>query len=76
MQRNWATDVTPLEFSVADDEQTHDIERPVAPLVVPDRSHELTDLHQQLGAKDELISALVSELEQVVEQLDRMQREP
>ena len=73
-QTEWVTEVTPLEFSVTDDEQARDIEWPVVPLVVPDRSHELTDLHQQLGAKDELISALVSELEQVVEQLDRMQR--
>jgi len=73
-QTEWVTGVTPLEFSVADDKQTRDIERPVAPLMVPDRSHELADLHQQLGAKDELISALVGELEQVVEQLDRMQR--
>lgn len=35
---------------------------------------EIADLHRQLGVKDELITALVGELEQVVEQLDRIQR--
>ena len=73
-QTEWVTDVTPLEFPVADEVLTRDTERPVTPLVVPDRSHEMDELRQQLGAKDELISALVGELEQVVEQLDRMQR--
>ena len=73
-QTEWVTVITPLEFSVTDDEQTRYIERSVAPPMIQDRSHELADLQQQLGAKDELISALVSELEQVVEQLDRMQR--
>ena len=73
-QTEWVTEITPLEFSVTDDEPTRHIERPVAPLMIPDRSHELAELNQQLGAKDELISALVGELEQVVEQLDRMQR--
>ncbi len=43
---------------------------------LPDRSghEELTGLREQLDGKDELISALVVELEQVVEQLDRLQR--
>ena len=73
-QTEWVRKVTPLEFSVTDDDQTREIERPVTPLMIPDRGRELADLQQQLGAKDELISALVGELEQVVEQLDRMQR--
>lgn len=73
-QTECVTVINPLEFSVTDDEQTRYIERSVAPLMIQDRSHELADLQQQLGAKDELISVLVSELEQVVEQLDRMQR--
>lgn len=73
-QTEWVTEVTPLEFPVTDDEPTRHVERSVASPMIPDRSHELADLHRQLGAKDELISALVGELEQVVEQLDRMQR--
>ena len=74
VQTEWGSEIIPLEFLVTDDLQACDIERPAAPQMIPDRSHELADLHQQLGAKDELISALVGELEQVVEQLDRMQR--
>ncbi len=61
----------PVRGDVGDEVRTRDLERPP---VMPDRSHELAELQQQLGAKDELISALVGELEQVVEQLDRMQR--
>ena len=73
-QTEWMTDDIPLALSDADDVQSCDVQRSATPLVIPDRSHELDELHQQLGAKDELISALVGELEQVVEQLDRMQR--
>ncbi len=72
-QSDWATEVSPLGHSVEDNAPTPGIEQPVRP-VPPDRSRELAELQQQLGAKDELISALVGELEQVVEQLDRMQR--
>ena len=64
----------PVESVVADDGATRDVAPRATPLVIPDRSHEIDELQQQLGAKDELISALVGELEQVVEQLDRMQR--
>jgi hypothetical protein len=72
-QTEWVTEITPLELQVADDAQTPVID-PDAPPVAPNRNHEVEKLHEQLGAKDELISALVGELEQVVDQLDRMQR--
>ncbi len=39
-----------------------------------ERDREFSELQQQLANKDELISTLVAELEQVVEQLDRVQR--
>lgn len=70
----WVTEVTPIEYSGANDAPAGNPGRPVASVVIPDRSRELAELQQQLGSKDELISALVGELEQVVEQLDRMQR--
>jgi hypothetical protein len=38
------------------------------------RSDELSDLREQVEGKNELIAALVAELEQVVEQLDRAKR--
>lgn len=42
---------------------------------MPADSHtELADLRQQLDGKNELVAALVAELEQVVEQLDRVKR--
>lgn len=51
------------------------IEASVAPQAFDASSaDELDGLHEQLDGKDELISALVVELEQVVEQLDRLQR--
>jgi hypothetical protein len=38
------------------------------------RTFELAEMHRQLEGKDELISALVVQLEHVVDQMDRMQR--
>jgi hypothetical protein len=49
---------------------THSTGSPMA----ADSHSELADLRQQLEGKNELVAALVAELEQVVEQLDRVKR--
>lgn len=53
-----------------------DAPTPISPgsLMPADIDSELADLRQQLDGKNELVAALVAELEQVVEQLDRVKR--
>lgn len=70
-QTNWVRNVTPLEFETRD-ESTSFVSLQTSATTAADRDRE--ELQQQLASKDELISALVAELEQVVEQLDRVQR--
>ena len=73
-QTKGATETRSLDASGTNEKHARDMKASATGVAIPDQSHELADLRQQLGSKDELISALVCELEQVVEQLDRMQR--
>jgi hypothetical protein len=45
-----------------------------SPMIADSEPDLVAELHQQLEGKNELIAALVAELEQVVEQLDRVKR--
>jgi hypothetical protein len=45
-----------------------------SPMIADSHPDLVSELHQQLEGKNELIAALVAELEQVVEQLDRVKR--